>query len=69
MAGYSGKPLVQRRVTDVQFFEGEGRAGGDGRKRSQISGIGQLVEDDHFMAEVLDKVTAYRRTDKAGRRL
>ena len=67
----SGPHLVEQRahgvaVGDVAAHEAIARVAGDARKRSEIGGVGELVEIDDGPVGGADQVPADGRADEAG---
>src|SRR5438445_5998035 len=63
--------ILRKSITDgnaiayVDFFEPILRMRSDGRQRSEISGIGELIQRDDLVAEIQHEVPANGRTNKA----
>src|SRR4051794_30478431 len=53
-------------VADIVLFERKMRTGRNQRQRCHVAGIRQFIDHDDVMAEIGDKMTTYRRSDKTG---
>jgi hypothetical protein len=63
--GIFHQPVDQRGVGDVTLHEGEA-IGVESVERSQIAGVGELVEHGHMIVGVLQHIVHEVRTDETG---